>query len=71
MKDLVVVQTFNTRPEAEVVKGFLEANDIFAVIVADDEGGMAPFPLQPTAKGVQVLVKKGDFQKTKRLLELR
>lgn len=64
----VVVKTFNTRLEAEIIKGLLEANGIESIIQADDEGGMAPFPFTPTTAGVKLLININDLPKAKKLL---
>jgi hypothetical protein len=37
--ELKVIKTFNTRFDAEIARGLLEANTIQSVIGADDEGG--------------------------------
>lgn len=69
MDDLVVVKTFPSRIEAEIVKGKLEANNIKAMISADDAGGMYPFPLSPNSKGVELFVNKKNFDSAKKLLD--
>ncbi len=71
MEDLVVVKIFNTRIEAEIAKGLLEANKIDSIIQADDEGGMAPFPFKPTSMGIRLLIKQSDLQKAEKLLKAR
>ncbi|MBI2338324.1 DUF2007 domain-containing protein [Candidatus Daviesbacteria bacterium] len=67
MVNLVIIKTFNTRMEAEIAKGFLEANGVKAVVQADDEGGMAPFPFRPTSQGARLLVKESDLKKAEEL----
>jgi hypothetical protein len=69
MNNIVIAKTFHTRMEAEVAKGFLEANNIQSVISADDDGGTAPFPLQPTYTGVKLLVKEADLLTARQLLK--
>lgn len=64
-----IVKTYQTRFEAEVAKSLLKANNIPAVVSADDEGGMAPFPMQVSSTGVQLMVDKEDFNKASKLLE--
>lgn len=59
MDDLVCVQIFNSRVEAEIAKGFLESNGISATISADDAGGDS---------GVRLLVAKKDEKKAKEVL---
>lgn len=66
MTKLVVAKTFNTRQEAEVAKSFLEANEIKALITADDAGGMYPFQLSST--GVKLLVSEKELKKAQKLL---
>lgn len=69
MEDFVVVKTFNNRLEAEIAKGFLQANGIESIIQSDDEGGMSPFPFKPTSAGARLLVKKSDSQEAEKLLK--
>jgi hypothetical protein len=40
--DLVVVETFNSRPEADMAKSALEAAEIQAMVLGDDAGGLQP-----------------------------
>ena len=68
MKNAVVVQSFNTRLEAEVAKGLLDANNIQAIVIADDAGGMYP-SLAGAAEGVLLLVDKKDAENAKKLLK--
>ena len=48
MADLVCIKTYQSRIEAELVKGFLESNGIKAMVSADDVGGMNPALLWAT-----------------------
>ena len=68
MGSLVVIAVCNTRIEAEIVKGKLEANDIPASITADDAGGMYSFPFQAGFSGVQILVAEKDIKRAKSIL---
>ena len=68
MADLVCIKTYQSRIEAELVKGFLESNGIKAMVSADDVGGMNPALLWATG-GVRLLVKKKDIQKAIKVLE--
>lgn len=54
--------------EAEVAKGFLQANNINAIIEADDAGGMRQFPFSYTA-GVELKVLEKDFKKAKKIID--
>jgi hypothetical protein len=56
--DLVVVQTFNSRPEADVAKSALDAAHINAMVVADDAGGLQPGLWE--GRGVAVVVNRED-----------
>lgn len=69
MENLVTVTVCNSRIEAEIVKGKLEASNIPSIISADDAGGMYPFPNQSGFSGVAVMVVKKDFVKAKKLLK--
>jgi Putative prokaryotic signal transducing protein len=56
--DLVVVQTFNTRPEADLAKSALEAAEIDSMVVSDDAGGLQPGLWE--GRGVAVVVNRAD-----------
>lgn len=68
MGDYQLVATVNTRPEADLMKMRLEANGIKVIIQADDLGGMAPFPMQPSSTGVKIMVHKDDLEYAQELL---
>jgi len=68
MADLVRIKTYQSRIEAELVKGFLESKGIKAMVSADDAGGAHPALLWATG-GVRLLVKKKDIQKAIEVLE--
>jgi hypothetical protein len=68
-QSLVTVESRSTRIEAEIVKGRLEASGIKAFILADDAGGMYPFPNQSGFARVLVQVSKKDFIKAKKVLK--
>ena len=57
---LVVVQTFNSRPEADLAKSALEAADIAALVMSDDAGGLQPAFWE--GRGVAVVVNRADEQ---------
>lgn len=67
MKDLVCVQTYFNRESAEIARSVLEANDIRALVLADDCGGVRPH-LQLT-EGVKLLVNRLDAEKARSVLE--
>lgn len=66
--DLVVVHTFNSRPEAEMAKSALEAAEIESMVMADDAGGTQPGFWE--GRGVAVLVNKENEQAAREILEL-
>jgi len=66
--ELVVIQTFQTRIEAELFKNYLSSHGIDALVTADDLGGMRPFPLSPSNTKVKVKIQKQDFKKAKLIL---
>jgi hypothetical protein len=68
MEDLVCIQTYRTRPEAEIAKGFLESNGIIATVLAHDMGGAYPYPFQSSPEGVKLLVSKKDEKKAREVL---
>jgi hypothetical protein len=57
----------NSRPEAELMAGFLRNNGIKAVVLADDEGGLSP-ALQ-TSQRVRVLVPRAQQAKARKLID--
>lgn len=65
---MVTVKTCNTRLEAEVVKGFLNSHNIKALILADDEGGVQPYPFM-TTNGVRIVVNENDEQRATEILQ--
>ena len=56
--DLVVVQTFTSRPEADVAKSALDAAQIESMVLADDAGGVQPGLWE--GRGVAVVVNRDD-----------
>ncbi len=65
MGRLVVVGTFGTRFEAEVVQGLLVSEGIDASVSADDAGGAYPFVL---SGGAHVLVDESDAARASEIL---
>jgi hypothetical protein len=65
---LIVIGTYGTRDEAEVVQGLLATAGIEAAIRADDAGGAFPFVL---SGGAQVLVAESDATAASDLLANR
>ena len=63
--DLINIKTYSTRHDAELAKGFLEANGVNAVVSGDDYGGIHPGLSFST--GIRLLVKDEDVEKTKRI----
>jgi hypothetical protein len=59
MPNYVCVKTYETREEAEMAKGLLEANDIDALVFADDIGGTTSSILASTG-GARLMVAKTD-----------
>jgi hypothetical protein len=68
MADLVTAKTFQTRTEAELAKSFLENHEIQSWVMADDNGGMDPYPMQ-NVFGVFLKVSERDLEKAKDLLK--
>lgn len=64
--DLVVVQTFNSRPEADVAKSALDAAHIDAMVLADDAGGVQPGLWE--GRGVAVVVNREDESAAREVL---
>lgn len=56
--ELVVLGTYNSLTEANLVKARLESESIEAIVQSDDVGSMTP--TLNTVRGVQVLVRAED-----------
>ena len=67
MSDLKILKIFSSRIEAEIAKGFLQSNDINAIIISDDAGSM--YPAQDIVSGVRLLVGENDFREAEELLD--
>ncbi|BBB31746.1 hypothetical protein TTHT_0099 [Thermotomaculum hydrothermale] len=67
MSKFIEIKRFSKKDEAEIVKGFLESNDIEAFV--EDKGTqMIPETFGDLAV-YRLLVKEEDFDKAKKLLE--
>jgi hypothetical protein len=66
---LVVVQTFNTRPEADMAVSALAAAGIDAIVRADSGGNQRP-SIAWAGVGYQVLVRGEDADAARDILEL-
>jgi hypothetical protein len=64
--DLVNVETYPDRTQAELAKGVLSANGIDALIHGDEFGGYEP--VLAFLSGVQLLVKEEDLEEAKSIL---
>jgi len=58
-REIVVVKTFGSRPDAEIAKGALESAGIDAMILADTAGGMREH-LAWSGTGFRLLVREDD-----------
>jgi Putative prokaryotic signal transducing protein len=67
--DLVVVQSFGTRAEADIALGILESSSIEAMMQADTAGGMRQH-LAWSGLGFRVLVREEDVAMARDLLKL-
>jgi hypothetical protein len=66
--DLVIIHTFNNRPEAELARSALEAAGIEAIVQSDDGGSMRP-ALAWAGTGVQVIVRTEDATAARDILD--
>ena len=64
--DLVVIQRFATKFDAEIAKSALEAANIDAMVRADDAGGVQPGMW--AANGVDLLVRAEDAERAAEIL---
>lgn len=65
MSQQVVIGTFQTRTEAEIVRGMLESAGIEAWVSADDAGGAAPLEM---SGGARVLVDESQREAAAQLM---
>jgi len=65
--DLVVVHTFNSRPEADVARSALEAAGIESMVLGDDAGGTQPGLWE--GRGVAVVVNRENETAARQILE--
>jgi hypothetical protein len=67
MKDPIIVKAFTDRNEAELARGYLEAEGIPAAIAADDLGSEGPG--LTFGKPVDLVVEATDAERARELLE--
>ncbi|MCL4338253.1 DUF2007 domain-containing protein [Patescibacteria group bacterium] len=67
-ENIVVLKTYSSRIEAELVRGKLETVGIESFVMADDAGGMYPFPAQSGFDKVKLFVRKSDLKNALKLL---
>ena len=65
--NLVVVQTFTSRPEADLAKSALDAANIQAMVLGDDAGGLQPGTWE--SRGVAVVVNREDESAARDILK--
>ena len=65
--DLVVLGTYNSLTEAQLVKARLESDGIESLVQSDDVGSMTPTLI--TVRGVRVLVRDTDRARAMECLE--
>lgn len=66
-RELVVIRTFADTISAHIAQAALDANDIVAVIVGDDAGGL--YPALTFSHGVRLAVQHADAVRALRLLD--
>jgi hypothetical protein len=66
-RPFVMVQTYHSRQDAELGRGFLEDRGIDAVLETDDAGGASPG--LAFTQGVRLLVKAEDIRKAQELFK--
>ena len=65
--DLVILGTYGSTTEAEVVRARLEVSGVDSVVQADVASGMVP--MLATVEGVKVLVRESDLAEAYEVLE--
>jgi len=68
MRELIAVQIYLDRNEAEIAKGLLAQNGIQSTISSDDAGGYRP-NLVFGMGGIKLLVEKNDLKEAKEILD--
>ena len=63
--ELVVVETFLNRIDAEIAQGALQAADIESMVSADDAGGLRP---ALWLAGVRLMVRSADAERATEIL---
>jgi|WetSurMetagenome_2_1015567.scaffolds.fasta_scaffold252370_2 hypothetical protein len=67
MKDPIILRAFTERTEAEIARGFLEAEGIEAAIAADDLGSEGPG--MTFGKPIDLVVEAADVERARALLD--
>lgn len=67
MSKIICIRTFNSRLEAEIARGALEANGIKAMVSADDGGGIRPE--LAFSMGVRLLVNEEHTEDARKMLD--
>jgi predicted Fe-Mo cluster-binding NifX family protein len=67
LDDAIVLETFPSRVVAEMAAGFLEAEGIEALVLADDAGGA--YPMLQFIRGVRLLVAPEDEAQAREILK--
>jgi hypothetical protein len=67
MKDPIILKAFTDRTEAEMARGFLEAEGITAAIAADDLGSEGPG--MTFGKPIDLVVEAEDVDRARELLD--
>jgi hypothetical protein len=65
--ELVVIRTYATHAEAELATSALDAAEIESMLHTDDCGSVMPG--MDLSRGVQVLVREGDAERAREVLE--
>lgn len=63
---MVLLKVFSSRQEADLVKSLLESENIWALVIADDQGGMRPS--MAFTLGVKLMVQPEDLERAQLLL---
>ncbi len=62
-----LLKRFDNRPEADILKGFLESAGIHAHVESDDQGGLRP--VLSVSKGANVHVADDQFEEALELMK--
>ncbi|PIP13659.1 MAG: hypothetical protein COX48_03595 [bacterium (Candidatus Stahlbacteria) CG23_combo_of_CG06-09_8_20_14_all_34_7] len=68
MAGIVLLKTFNTREEAEIVRSLLESHKIKVILKTDDAAGF--YPQMDLSEGVKIFIDESNQKEANEILEI-